>query len=141
MQYKVEYRPGYTLCPRTKEALLYDVCKRKINSYARMDSDKKWNLPIFQLSDISEKPLPHELETEEVRAVMQKKTFLHNEVSWLPITMLADYESERIVEFLTQLVRESNIDFVDRAILEIKSRPADEPLTSEDEDTPKPNLH
>ena len=105
VNYKLNYKPGLIICPRTKKMIPLDKCLDTINLIAMMPIEEKQLLPYVQLDDIPEnivlrnERLPHLL-----GPVLEKFPFVYEERTWLSLGSLNEQGKKIIIPSLLEMM-------------------------------------
>lgn len=122
VNYKLNYRPGQIICPRSKQMVYFDDVKDKLEAYAKMPIKyKKEKLKFVQLKDYEEdKPLKEELMTELLEPNFGKFPFLYENRTFIPIENLQPEGQKHVLPLVKQMMMHIGIDRFQDLILELK---------------------
>lgn len=85
VNYKLNYKPGIVLCPRTKKMVWWEDVKEQIKMFESLPMEVKREQPYLQLSNDSEQPLPSEMIVGLIAPQVPEIPFLYEDKKWLKI--------------------------------------------------------
>jgi hypothetical protein len=89
VNYKLNYKPGLVICPRTKKLIPFDDCIEQIKMIASLPIEEKKALPYIQLSEYTGLgPLRRELAPQLLAHKIKQYPFIYENTKWLTIGML-----------------------------------------------------
>eukprot|EP00347_Sterkiella_histriomuscorum_P021869 403332481 len=126
VNYKLNYKPGYVICPRTKELVPIEKCVDTINMIAKMSIDEKMQLPYIQLVEYrGEGPLENELLPAIFGKVLLSFPFVYENTKKLNISMLSQSGQELMKNALSEMLVHVGIKLFSQFMFELKYPPED----------------
>lgn len=122
VNYKLNYKPGQIICPRSKQMVYFDDVKDKIEAYSKMPIKyKKEQLKVVQLVEYEEdKPLKEELMADILGPDMGQFPFLYENRSFIPISNLQPEGQKHVLPLVKQMMLHIGIERFQDLILELK---------------------
>ena len=77
VNYKMNYKPGVVICPRTKVDLYWDNIKETTKVYESLPMEEKKQLPYLQLDEVGDDPLPEEMMVNMIAPDIGMMTILY----------------------------------------------------------------
>ena len=79
VNYKLNYKPGMVVCPRTKKSLPYDSVKDKMDYYGNLSHDEITQLPYIQLDNtVGPEPTNFERYIEQITPELKRFPLFHD---------------------------------------------------------------
>jgi hypothetical protein len=125
VNYKLNYKPGQLICPRTKKMVYFDDVKHKLEKYARMPI--KYKHEVLQHCSLVDLPESARTEGEILAELLKEKVhrfpFLYENKSYLLIDHLQEAGKKHIIPFILQMVLHLGLDRLQEMVLELKFEP------------------
>ena len=101
VNYKLNYKPGFIICPRTKKVIPYEKVEDKIKLISSLPIAEKKQLPYIQLDDEETRPmLKNEQIAKAFAPILKDLPFYYQETNWLSLGMLAEAAKEILIPFM-----------------------------------------
>ena len=122
VNYKLNYKPGLLICPRTKEIVKFDDVKDKVRAYTKMPI--KYKREKLLHCQLAERPPDYmsqnELMAETLREDVGQLPFLYENTRMLRIDDLQQAGKDHVKPIVLQLIQHLGFEFVQNSVLELK---------------------
>lgn len=125
--YKLNYRPGLVLCPKTHQFMNFEEVKAKIVKYSRLPKAVREKIEYLSLQDEGQDQTGQDIvfETDKNRADLEAINvldwpFLYKEERLLQVQDLTEDGIARYVPIIQKFCRELGLQFMQNVLLELK---------------------
>ncbi|CDW91315.1 arginyl-trna--protein transferase 1 [Stylonychia lemnae] len=121
VNYKLKYKPGFMICPRTKAYVPIEKCLDQIKILSQMTIEEKISLPYIQIDDyVCEGPLENELLPEIFKEVIKQFPFVYEDTQRLNISALQENGRKLLKGALSEMLMHCGFDLFSKFNFELK---------------------